>query len=490
MKLTCKTTSDKLAKTPVLVVLLTEGQRPKLPVGVTLPRGFVSAFSGKAGTQSATWSTKGPAERVLLLGLGPAGELNCETLRRAGAKAVAYARTEKLTKGIVRVGAQLAELGQGGAANGCALAEGLLLGAYQYDGGKSQPAKETCRRFELCSDSSALRKGARRGIALAAANAFTRDLQNGAGNQVTPRVLATKARALAKRSTRLSTKVLTEKDMRAMGMGLLLSVSAGSSEPAFLIHMTYKPRGKSKGRICFVGKGLTFDAGGISIKPSAKMDEMRYDMSGGAAVLGAFHALGDLDVPYEVHGLVPASENLINGVATKPGDIHTAMNGKTVEVLNTDAEGRLILADALCYAEKRIKPDTIIDLATLTGAVIVGLGHEHTAIYPSTDKLRDELVEAGEATGELCWPMPLIDLHKQAMEGKVADLSNLSSPAVGGGSITGAGFLSHFVSAETEWSHMDIAGTAWNTHNRGWVGGPHGSGVGARLLMEYLERRK
>jgi leucyl aminopeptidase len=235
---------------------------------------------------------------------------------------------------------------------------------------------------------------------------------------------------------------------------------------------------------------LTFDAGGISLKPSAKMDEMRYDMSGGAAVLGVFHALAKLDVPWEVHGVVPASENLMDGSATKPGDIHTAMNGKTVEVLNTDAEGRLILADALCYAEQKIKPDTIIDLATLTGAVVMGLGHELSGAYPSTTALKDALVAAGERVGELVWPMPLLEVHKSAMKGRVADLANISSPAVGAGSVTGAAFLSNFVSDSTEWCHLDIAGTAWGAAQRDWVGGAQGTGVGTRLLIEYLETRK
>ncbi len=491
MKLNSKSAPSRLPSTPLLVVLVKEGQRPQLPKGVDVPRGFLTGFAGDRRTQASTWAVKGPAQRVLLVGLGPAADVDAEELRRAAATAVLHAKDQKLAKGVLWISSKGSVLKGDSRLAGCSLAEGLLMGNYQYTGGKGKAPKEVCKAFALLGGDAAFRRGVRRGTHLAAANLYTRDLQNGAGNQVTPRVLAAEARKLAKRSARITAKIIDEKEMKRMGMGLLLSVSQGSSEPAYLIHLTYKPKiKKAKGRVCFVGKGLTFDAGGISIKPSAKMDEMRYDMSGGAAVLGAFHALGDLDVAHEVHGLVPASENLINGVATKPGDIHTAMNGKTVEVLNTDAEGRLILADALCYAEKKVKPDTIIDLATLTGAVIVGLGHEHSAIYPSTTKLRDELLAAGEAVGEACWPMPLIDLHRDAMQGASADLANLSSPAVGGGSITGAGFLSHFVSADTEWSHMDIAGTAWNTAARGWVGGAQGSGVGARLLVDYLERRK
>jgi len=271
---------------------------------------------------------------------------------------------------------------------------------------------------------------------------------------------------------------------------LLLSVSRGAGEPARLIHLTYRPKGRSKGRIALVGKGLTFDAGGLSIKPAAKMDEMRYDMSGGAAVLGAFHALASIDVPYEVHGVVPSSENIPDGSSTKPGDIFTAMDGTTVEVLNTDAEGRLILADALCYTRSKIKPDTIIDLATLTGAVIVALGHELSGIFPSTTKLREELTAAGEAVGEYVWPLPLTERHKEFLKGVVADLRNLATPDMGAGSTAGAAFLSAFVDDDTEWCHMDIAGTAWGTAARDWVGGAQGSGVGSRLLIHYLETRR
>ena len=202
------------------------------------------------------------------------------------------------------------------------------------------------------------------------------------------------------------------------------------------------------------------------------------------------HALaGGIEVPFEVHGIVPASENLIDGNATKPGDVHTGMNGKTVEILNTDAEGRLILADALSYVESKVKPDTIIDLATLTGAVIVGLGHELTGMFATTDALRDDLLAAGGVTGEEVWPLPLLDAHKDGMKGKSADLANIGSPAMGAGPSQGAAFLSHFVADDREWAHLDIAGTAWNTRDRDWVGGSMGTGVGARLLVEFLKQR-
>jgi leucyl aminopeptidase len=276
--------------------------------------------------------------------------------------------------------------------------------------------------------------------------------------------------------------------MKKLGMGLLLGVANGSDEPARFVHLVYKPKGKAKGRICVIGKGLTFDSGGISIKPSAKMDEMRYDMSGGAAVLGLFHALGKVDVPWEVHGLVAATENMPNGRATKPGDIHIAMDGTTVEVLNTDAEGRLVLADALCYAREKVKPDTMVDLATLTGAVTVALGHELAGMFASTAALESQLRAAGEETGERLWPLPLLDLHKDAMKGSFGDLKNIAGGDMGAGSSAGAAFLAHFA-GNVEWAHLDIAGVAWGGSARDWTGGPMGSGYGTRLLLRWLETR-
>ena len=364
------------------------------------------------------------------------------------------------------------------------------MGAYKYTAGKSSSEPLRCKSIAIAGEGAAFRRGVRKGLVTAGANCYTRDLQNKPGNQMTPSHLASAARKLATRSQRISCKVIDERGMRQLGMGLLLSVSQGSTQPAKLVHLTYKPKLRARGRVALVGKGLTFDAGGISLKPSSKMDEMRFDMSGGAAVLGVFHALASIDVPQEVHGIVACSENLIDGGATKPGDIHSAMNGKTVEVLNTDAEGRLILADALCYAEKKVKPDAILDLATLTGSVVVGLGHEVSGIFPSTGALRDELVAAGDAVGERCWPLPLFDAHKDAMKGVVADIKNISSPSLGAGSSAGAAFLSYFVGDDTEWCHLDIAGTAWGGAERDWVGGSTGSGVGTRLLIEYLESRR
>jgi leucyl aminopeptidase len=473
-------------RTPLLAVPACSGALA-LPAGLELPRAARQDFRGDAKSVRLVDPLSGPAQRVLLIGLGKRERLDAESLRRAAATAVKKAQTLELAGLTVwlehglakRVGAERA---------GRALAEGVLLGAYAYREHKSKPKRAALRRAELHGPGSAFRSGARAGIVRAAACAFARDLQNAPGNRMTPRALAEAARKLARRSRRIRCRVLDERALRALGMGALLSVARGSAEPPRFVHLVYRPRGRNRGRVALVGKGLTFDAGGISLKPAAKMEEMKFDMSGGAAVLGVFHALAEVDVPYEVHGLVPCSENLPDGRANKPGDVVTAMDGTTIEVLNTDAEGRLILADALAYCREKVQPDVIVDLATLTGAVVIALGHELSGLFATSERLRDELTAAGREVGEALWPLPLLDVHKEQMKGTVADLRNINDPGHGNGASAGAAFLSHFVGS-TEWAHLDIAGTAWGGSNREWVGGPGGSGVGVRLLLEWLETR-
>jgi len=487
MKLLSKPIPATFPKAAYLAVLAPEGKKTALPKGVQIPAAAQADFEGKARKTRFTDASGGPVRSVLLVGLGKAKEVNAEGLRRAAAIAVQQAESAGQSTCAIYVDDSVAKLAGGPEAVGQAVAEGARMGHYRYDLGKSKPEARKLKTVHVHGDGAAFKKGVARGLALGEANLFTRDLQNQAGNQMTPSALADQARGLAKKSAKVTCKVLDEAAMKRMGMGLLLGVSAGSEEPAKLIHLVYKPKGKSKGKIALVGKGLTFDAGGISLKPGRGMDEMRYDMSGSAAVIGAFHALTAIDVPYEVHGIVPTSENMPDGKATKPGDIHTAMNGKTVEILNTDAEGRLILGDALCYTVDKVKPDTIVDLATLTGAVIMALGHEMSAIYPTTDRLRDKLVAAGEASGEPVWPMPIPDVFPENLAAGPADLRNITTPNMGGGSIAGAAFLKEFV-GDTEWCHIDIAGTAWGQNARDYTGGTGGTGFGTRLLIEYLSR--
>lgn len=486
MRILSKDTKSSLTKTDLVVTFAFEGQKPELPKGVDSSAAGAKYTGGVRSTR--VFDAKGAAARLAVVGLGSAEKLDAEGLRRAAAVGMRVARSEEASTVALWCGAAVlgvAGVDGGAEGTGQALAEGAGMGVYSYDKFKTEKAKPSIRSTAICGAGAQFKRGVTRGSKLAEANLFTRDLQNAPGNQLTPRMLASEAHKLAKRSTQITCRVFDEKAMKQMKMGALLGVSVGSTEPARLIHLTYKPKKKAKKRIALVGKGLTFDAGGISLKPSPKMWDMKYDMSGGAAVLGVFHALAALDVPVEVHGIVPASENLPDAAAQKPGDVVTAMDGQTIEVLNTDAEGRLILCDALCYTRQKVKPDTIIDLATLTGAVVVALGHELSGMFATTDALRDALTEAGEATSELVWPLPLMDFHKEQMKGEVADLRNINMPNHGNGSTSGAAFLSHFV-GDTEWCHLDIAGAAWGARERDYVGGAQGTGVGTRLLMSYL----
>jgi leucyl aminopeptidase len=487
MKLVSKESSARHSEPALLSVLVTEGQSPKLPRGIAVPKHAFDDLKGEFREVRLADTVQGTPRRVLAIGLGKKDALDAEKLRRVGAIAVQRAESNSLGSLSIQIERDVSKL-VGDEVAGVALAEGATLGAYRFEALKSKPKEAKLKNVTIVGEGRAFHAGIKKGRVLAEANSFVRDLQNRPGNEMTPRDLAAAAKSLVK-TGRITCRVFDENEIKRMRMGLLLGVAQGSREKPRFIHLVYKPRGRTRGKIALVGKGLTFDAGGISLKPSSKMDEMRFDMSGGGAVLGVFRALREIDVPFEVHGVVPTTENLPGGSATKPGDIHVAMNGTTVEILNTDAEGRLILADALCYTVEKIKPDTIIDLATLTGAVVTALGHELSGLFATTDKLRDELVAAGKETGELLWPLPLLDYHKDMMKGTFADLKNISGGDMGAGSSAGAAFLAPFA-ANTEWAHLDIAGTAWGGSNRDWVGGSLGSGVGARLLVRYLESRR
>ncbi len=487
MKLVVQDTRTVPARPELLVVFGLQGEKPHAPGGVRVPPLALEAFQGEFRETRLTDALAGPAQRFLQVGLGKPGELDAERLRRAAAIAARKAEKVRAGTAVLWVEPALGELAGGPAAVGQALAEGALLGSYSFQRFKSKPKGPWLKTLYLCGRGAAFARGAEKGRILGEANRYARELQDAPANRMRPRDLVSAARELARRNSHTRVQVHGETGLERMGMGALLSVARGSEEPAFLIHLVHRPRQRPRGKVCLVGKGLTFDAGGISLKPSTKMEEMKYDMSGAAAVLGVFHALSRLQLSLEVHGLIPTSENLPDGRANKPGDLVTALNGLTIEVINTDAEGRLVLADALAYAEKRIRPELIVDLATLTGAVVTALGHELTGVLGNDQALIDELVRAGKKTGELVWPLPLLEQHKDHMKGSVGDLKNVNS-GQGAGSSAGAAFLSYFV-GETPWAHLDIAGTAWGAEERDYQGGPGGTGVGVRLLMEFLERR-
>ena len=484
MKILKKSLNARITKAEILVVFGCKGKKIKLPPSVKLPMGSIEDTNLEFGQVRITDSIGGPFQQVLLVGLGDLEKVTSERVRRSAALAINETKKQKKETVTFWVGKKFNQipsfLGQ-------ALAEGAVMSSYSLETFR-QTSDFGIKRITFHSDPKVM-NGVNVGVAIGNGNCVARRLQDTPANKMRPRDMVREARAISKTSSNITLKIIDEAEMRKLGMGSLLSVSSGSIEPAYLIHLTYRPKTKAKKKVCFVGKGLTFDSGGISLKPSSRMDEMKYDMSGGAAVLGVFDVLSSIGADHEVHGLIPTSENLPDAKATKPGDLVKASNGLQIEVLNTDAEGRLILADALCYGEKKIKPDSMIDLATLTGAVVVALGHELTGAMGNDDELINELIESGKRTSEGVWPLPILDLHKDEMKGRVGDLRNISGPSTGAGSSTGGAFLSYFVS-ETSWVHLDIAGSAWGAAQRDYQGGDKGTGVGVRLLMDYLRSTK
>jgi len=435
-------------------------------------------------------------DHLLLVGLGKGNGITADKLRQAAGTAAKLAEKSKFKTISFYIptdnsaGDVYAGLSESGDSFPQVVVEGSLLSLYHFDEYK-QPEKEKPNRIiqiillaQAKSQVSSTRSAVSRGRKLVTAVATSRDLISQPSNTATPSYLAGKARELAK-SFGMTCKILNTRDMEKLGMGSLLGVSKGSEEPPAFIILEHHGGIKNDPPVVIVGKGITFDTGGISLKPPANMDEMKMDMSGGSVALGTLSAAAALKIPLNIVGLIPASENMPSGTAIKPGDILKSMSGKTIEVLNTDAEGRLILADALTYAA-RYKPKAVIDLATLTGAVIVALGHEAAAVVGNNDELAMCLQQCGEVTGEKLWPLPMWPEHEKAMESDIADLKNIASPGFGAGTITGGAFLKAFV-GEFPWCHLDIAGTSWSGKDKPYT--PKGaSGFGVRLLIRFLEQ--
>ena len=327
------------------------------------------------------------------------------------------------------------------------------------------------------SDKSKVRSGMKHATAIAGGVALARDLGNLPPNVCTPDYLVKRAQAIARTSKKLRVTALRAADLRKLRMGALLAVTQGSELPPRFIVLQYRGTTAKTRPVVLVGKGITFDSGGISIKPGAAMDEMKYDMCGGASVLGVLQAAAELDLPINLVGIVPACENMPSGTATRPGDIVRTMSGQTVEILNTDAEGRLILCDALTYAQ-RFNPAALIDIATLTGACLVALGRVRSGLLANSDELADALLGAGQNAGDRAWRLPLDDEYGELLKSPFADVANIGGRDAG--TITAAAFLARFV-GKTSWAHLDIAGTAWvQGSNKGGTGRP------VPLLMEYL----
>ncbi|MBK1648490.1 leucyl aminopeptidase [Rhabdochromatium marinum] len=448
-------------------------------------------LDGDAGRMQLLYQLPGvAAERVLLVNSGKSGELDRRTFDKV-LKAV-FARSAEL--GLTELTSTLAEAPVAKMTpyqRQRAIAQAGAHSSYRYEHTKAKKPNAkpplTTLNLWVASDAerAAAEQAATHAAALAAGANLARELANLPGNICTPSYLAEQARALAEGGTpSFTVEVLDEAAMGELGMGALLSVARGSREPAHLIVMKHNGGSPGEAPVVLVGKGLTFDAGGISIKPAADMDEMKYDMCGGAAVIGAMQAVRNLKLPLNVIGVVPTSENLPDGAANKPGDIVTTLSGQTVEILNTDAEGRLILCDALTYCE-RFEPAVLIDMATLTGACVVALGRHPSALFANDDQLAEALATAGEAAGDRLWRMPLWKDYDSQLESNFADMANIGGRE--GGAITAAAFLAKFVgnySQTVPWAHLDIAGTAWvSGKEKGATGRP------VPLLVEYLLRR-
>ena len=441
-------------------------------------------FRGRAGQALLLYPRGALApRRLLLVGLGKREAVTAESVRRAAAEAVRRAR--ELQVAALSIGA-VDDLPLDAAAVGQAFAEGLALGAYRY--WKYRTGLTTEQTFAVESatvytgDARAadLSAGVTAGQAIAGGVALARDLVNSPGYAMTPARMGEEAVALGERLG-LKVTVLDKAQLTEQGFGGILAVGQGSSnDPCFII-MEHGAAGDGP-TICLVGKGLTFDSGGLSIKPAEAMDTMKSDMGGAAAVFGAMQTAAELKLPLHVVGLVSSAENMPSGTAYRPGDVVTTLSGKTIEVLNTDAEGRIILSDALFYAQ-RYNPAAIIELSTLTGAIVIALGSHATGMMATDQALADRVSQAGETSGERVWQLPLWPEYHEMIKSEIADIKNIGGRA--GGSITAGAFLAAFV-GDYPFVHLDIAGTAWADRPAKPYEAQGGTGVGVRLLAEFL----
>ena len=423
------------------------------------------------------------AARLLLVGAGKRDQFSTAPLRKVAGAALRFLKARSISRFafLVRENNATEEFAQ-------AIAEGSIAANFESD--KYKTEKKNGKTIDSVSivgysdsEKAAGEKGLARGVVIAESQNFTRDLVNEPSNKLTPRILAEKAEAMA-RAAGLAVEILDEQKITDLKMGALLSVAQGSAEPPRVMVITYTPPNPRPGApvIGLVGKAVTFDTGGISIKPSEGMEKMKYDMAGGATMLGVMRALASLKPNVKVICVVPSTENMPGGKAQKPGDIQTAMSGKTIEVLNTDAEGRLILADGMHFA-KQLGATHLIDAATLTGAVVVALANVNVGVFGSDQAFTDKLLASAKSAGEKMWPLPTDDEYREFIKGTVADIQNIGS-GKGGGATIGAMFLKEFT-GDTPWIHLDIAGTAWNDDAKPWLAkGP--TGVALRTLIHLI----
>jgi leucyl aminopeptidase len=458
-------------KCDALVILVADAFKPaKDDLSALIVQATKSGdFESKAGKTLMLYRpTQANAVRVVLAGVGEGGAKQVRTAVAAALALVKSASLKKLT--VCFAHAALDDAVR-------AAVTSVADATYTYTTTKSKAEGRAVQKVLLTATNAAeLQTTFERTVATVAGVELAKEWANRPANYATPTHLAKAAETLAKQA-KFSCEILGPKEVAKLGMGSFMAVAQGSSEPLRFIVLRYNGAAKTQAPTVLVGKGITFDSGGISIKPAAEMDEMKFDMSGAASVLGVFRSLALLKPAINVVGLIPSCENLINGQAVKPGDVVTSMSGQTIEVLNTDAEGRLVLCDALTYAE-RFKPAAVIDIATLTGACVVALGAVRSGLFAKDDVLADALYVAGQTTGDLCWRLPLDDDYADGLKTNFADVANVAGRA--GGAITAAKFLQRFAD-KFSWAHLDIAGSAWKS---GAAKGATGRPVG--LLVEYL----
>jgi leucyl aminopeptidase len=491
MEFLVKSANPISSKTATLIVLIGEGrelgeaaravdQASDGALSRILKRGDLSGKPGQTLLLQDLPNIK--AERVLLVGRGK-DALNARQLRKlAGSIAGAL---NGLSGGNASLAIDDLALDGDAAAAVRLLVETLATGSYRFDRFKSEkaPARALSKFTVLVSkaDLAAAEQASRQAVAIASGMALTRDLGNMPPNLCHPTYLGEQAKALAESYPSLSVEVLEEKKLRSLGMGSFLAVAQGSVQPPRLIVLNYRGAAKNAKPVVLVGKGITFDTGGISLKPGLGMDEMKYDMCGAASVFGTFKAVLELQLPINLIGVLACAENMPSGNATRPGDIVTSMSGQTIEILNTDAEGRLVLCDALTYAE-RFKPQAVIDIATLTGACIVALGSNTSGLMGNNDDLVQEILAASRSADDRAWQLPLFDEYQEQLDSPFADIANIGGPKAG--TITAGCFLSRFTKAYP-WAHLDVAGTAWISggKEKGATGRP------VPLLTQFLIER-
>lgn len=501
MRITVKIQTLETARTDLLVVNLFTGEtKPGGGTGAVDKKyqGLISKkikalnFTGKTAGEFFTFDsppTK-PSKQVMVISLGERKKFNLEVIRKVAAITLNQAKTQRAkTIATILHGAGIGGLEPKMCAQ--AISEGLLLADYAFDKYQKNKQKDNKQRrvkeVVICQKDNTTIKEIKTGIALGKiltrAQTFARDLVNEPPIKVYPEVLAKIAKQITQDNSNIQATILKKPDIIKRKMNSFLAVDAGSDKDPYFIHLAYKPKGKPSKKVALVGKSITFDSGGLSLKPAEAMATMKMDMAGGAAILGIFSVLNDLKPNLEIHGIMSACENMPSGSAMKVDDVVEASNGTTIEIVNTDAEGRLALADALVYAEK-LRPDYIIDLATLTGAAIVALGNDIAALMTDNDELKDKLTKASQITGEKIWPLPLEPDYQEHIKSEIADIKNVGKKGAAG-TISAGLFLQNFVK-KTPWAHLDIAGPAWNETKLNPYQPIGGSGFGVRLLLEYL----